>query len=101
MGKQITFEHNGSTYTLEFNRAAMIALENDGVVLKKAEEMPITTIYKFFKAALVKHHPKMTEQMAQELFEEQGDLFELMSDLSDMFKDSAEKVGEVKRKKNW
>lgn len=71
--RSISFSWEGSTYTLEYNRAAAELLEKKfGInIIKMAsgEEMRITDLPELFRVALMMHHPNMKTSTANTLYD--------------------------------
>ena len=56
MAKQITFEHNGKEYTLEFTRESIKQMEREGFVSSDVITKPMLTLPKLFAGAFKAHH---------------------------------------------
>ena len=84
----ITFEWNGTMYTLEYNRESLNVLEKRfGVNIAKlvsGAEVRITDLPNMFMAATMMHHPNMKTDTVKTLFDLMPDKFELFAALSGM-----------------
>lgn len=56
MAKQITFEHKGKEYTLEFTRESIKQMEREGFVSNDVITKPMLTLPKLFAGAFKAHH---------------------------------------------
>lgn len=56
MAKQITFEHKGKEYTLEFTRDSIKQMEREGFVSNDVVNKPMLTLPKLFAGAFKAHH---------------------------------------------
>ena len=57
MNTQIKLEYQGVEYTLEYNRAAVKALEANGFNAAEILDKPMTNIELMFQCAFIKNHP--------------------------------------------
>ena len=62
MAKQITFEHNGKEYTLEFTRESIKQMEREGFVSNDVVTKPMLTLPRLFAGAFKAHHRFDTKQ---------------------------------------
>lgn len=58
--KPMTFEVDGETYTLEFNRNSVISAERAGFRSDLIAEQPMTMLPILFYAAFKKNHPRIS-----------------------------------------
>ena len=59
MNTQIKLTYNGITYTLEYNRQAVKALEAVGFNIAEFATKPMTNLDNAFAAAFMKNHPNV------------------------------------------
>lgn len=84
--KPITFEWNGTTYTLEFNRnTAKIAETQFDISVDKIRSGCITLAPDMFYCALLMHHPNIKTSVAEQMFECLGDKSTLFARLFAMY----------------
>lgn len=69
MAKQIKFEFEGNSYTLEYNRKAIVEMEKSGVNLQDAEANPFSTYEALIKYAFYKNHKLLVENNPDKIFE--------------------------------
>jgi hypothetical protein len=97
MAKQIEFEVKGKTYLLEYNRTAIRKAEAAGLDFSNMGEKVVTTPTTLFYGALTMHHPEITLDKADELYDEVADP-ELVKELSEMALSCIEKMYSEKPK---
>ena len=56
MAKQLTFEHKGKTYTLEYTRESIKQMEREGFVASNIATKPMTTLPQLFAGAFKANH---------------------------------------------
>ncbi len=56
MAKQLSFEHKGKEYTLEFTRESVKQMEREGFVANDIISKPMLTLPKLFAGAFLAHH---------------------------------------------
>lgn len=72
--KPITFEYDGKTYILEFNRNTVIAAERDGLVIGNVVDMPASTIPLLFYHSFKMHHKNIKRSETDAILEAIGGL---------------------------
>lgn len=80
----IVFEHRGTQYNLEFTRDSIKQMERAGFNLDTAQAQPMTSLLTLFKGAFVAHHPRTSQNIIDEIWENLGDkdgLFEALVNL--------------------
>lgn len=80
----IVFESNGTQYTLEYTRDAIKQMERSGFSLDNAANQPISSLLVLFKGAFIAHHPRTSQAVIDEIWDNLGDkdgLFEALIDL--------------------
>lgn len=68
MNTKINLTYNDKTYTLEYDRASAKLLEKAGFELEKFLEKPLTNIELAFTGAFIKNHPKLDQNIIDELY---------------------------------
>lgn len=87
IAKQITISHEGTTYTLEFNRKAVERLERQGFVLDDVVSKPLTTLPALFHGAFYMHHSGITRERTDAILYSIADTTGLVGRLADMYND--------------
>ncbi len=64
-----TIEIDGKEYTLCLTRKAIKLAEKSGLTLDGFEKRPINTIDLLWRASLLKNHPEINEDKAEDLYE--------------------------------
>ena len=85
MGKQLTFEYDGKTYTLEFNRKVVAAMERQGFNLNDIGSKPVLTIPKLFSGAFMMHHSSIKQSKIDEIYSKISNKQELLTQLAEMY----------------
>lgn len=89
MAKTIRLEYGGTPYTLEFTRAAVAKLENEGVTLSAIESKPMNTLTQLFRGAFWAHHRNLRAQTIDEIFAKTPNKEALFQRLVEMFAEPA------------
>lgn len=85
MSKSIVINWNGTDYTMEFNRNAVVALEAIGFNLNEIISKPNTMIPLLVQGAFYMHHPNMKQDTAMAIFADQKDKMDLIGALREMY----------------
>lgn len=110
MAMQITFSYEGRDYTLEFTRASVKRMEDQGFKVHSAEAAPMSAAFDLFRGAFFAHHRNIDSRTVEKIFGKLGDLNEWTADLLEMYKDTfeptnasdgEEKEGGIQRTKSW
>ena len=83
----LTFDYNGTTYTMEFNRRSVEVLEkNFGMSVSKAlnGDINMSDLPNVFRCSLLMHHPRMKQQTVDMLYDQMGNKTDLMSALLEL-----------------
>lgn len=85
MAKQLTFEHKGKTYTLEYTRESIKQMEREGFIASNVATKPMTTLPQLFAGAFKANHrfdvkQKQIDEMF-ELFENKSALVEKLAEM--------------------
>ncbi len=87
MLEYLTFEYNGTTYTMEFNRKALEVLEKQfgiSVAALLRGEINVSDLPNIFRCSLLMHHPRMKQTTVDMLFGMLGDKAELTTALVEL-----------------
>lgn len=91
MAKQLTFEHKGKTYTLEYTRESIKQMEREGFIASNIATKPMTTLPQLFVGAFKANH---RFDVKQKQIEEMFGLFKnksaLVEKLAEMYSDPME-----------
>lgn len=64
----IQIEYKDEVYTLGFSRRTIQQMEKQGFVLEEVMSKPATLVPMFFKGAFLMHHPRIREEVVNEIF---------------------------------
>ena len=73
MSTKINIEYNGNDYTLEFTRNAVKQMEQQGFVLDKIAEQPMTMVPMLVYGAFAKNHKGIKRSLVDEIYEHISD----------------------------
>lgn len=90
MGKSINFEFEGRTYTLEYNRAAIQAMEKRGFAASEMGDKPATMIPLLFEGAFVMHHRFEKAERIRQIYDQLTNKAELIGKLAEMYNEPLE-----------
>lgn len=83
----VNIEISETLYTLEFNRRALVKMEEKGFAIKDVEVKIFTSIEFLFWGALLKHHNGITLQRSNQLLDEvlkEYDVVEVLQTLQEL-----------------
>lgn len=107
MNKQITFTYDGKEYTLEYTRNTVRQMERQGFVAEDVEQKPMVAL-DLFKGAFIKHHPSVSDERKETIYDALEGKKELITALFEMYADTVktlmaepEKGKNVKWTPNW
>lgn len=69
MNKQIEFTYEGVDYTLEYDRASIRYMENNGLDMGAISSRPATMMSILWQGAFLKNHKKETPDKIQRMYE--------------------------------
>ncbi len=85
--ESITFEYNGATYVMEYNRRALEMLEKkfDVNVMEMLQgNVSISDLPNLFRCSLLMHHPRMSQPVIEKMYEMMADKAGLMTALVEL-----------------
>lgn len=85
MAKQINFDYEGKSYTLEFNRKSVETMEKQGFVASDIKEKPMLTLPALFSGAFLAHHRFMKTEVIDEIYSKFTNRQELIGKLAEMY----------------
>ena len=83
--KNIFLTYEDKKYTLEFNRKTIRAMERQGFVASKLEDMPMSMIMHLFSGAFMMHHRNITESEVDKIYESIRNKEDFLAKLSEMY----------------
>lgn len=92
---QIKLKYEGVEYLLEYNRAAVKAIEHNGFNVNTFLEKPMSNIELAFQGAFIKNHPKVSQTTISEIFEHCPNKQELIQSLYSMISECYETLFNV------
>ena len=108
MAKTVTFNYQGKDYTLEYNRDAIIKMEEQCFKAnEKAEDAQFTTVWLLFKGAFWKNHRDVSNDTVETILKAISDKQKLYERLLEMIKEAYETIskdsesGNVNWVANW
>ena len=84
MNTKITLDYKGETFTLEYDKTSIKALENLGVDLMNILSKPVTNMDAMFQCAFIKHHPRISVAKVDEILKSCSNKTELLQALLTM-----------------
>lgn len=85
MAKTLTFEFEGTTYTLEYTRRTVQEMERTGFVAGDIETKPMTVLPQLWEGAFLAHHRFVKRDTVQKIFERLTNKEELIGKLAEMY----------------
>jgi hypothetical protein len=92
MNTQIKLTYQGVEYTLEYNRAAVKALEANGFNGGEIFDKPMTNIELMFQCAFIKNHPNTQMSVITDILKECPNKNELLAQLKLMIDETYESL---------
>lgn len=84
MNKTITFEYNDNTYTLEYTRKSVMAIERMGFDYNEIYSKPVTSLTTLFRGAFLSKHSTIPVEQIDKILEE-FDKDDLLATLGAMY----------------
>lgn len=107
MSKQIVFDYDGKTYTLEYTRKSIKRMESRGFVFSEIETKPVTRMPELFAGAFLTNHSGINQETIDKIysgFDEKenliGALMEMYADTLNTLVENPEKNG-ISWVKSW
>lgn len=109
MSKKITFNYGGTEYTLEYTRKTIVQMEKEGFNVADLETKVMTTIPMLYEGAFKCHHPRITQEKLDEIYDSIENKDEFLGALAEMCAEPYEKLmaepkgkkGNTKWSKGW
>lgn len=83
--RTIKFTHESTEYTLEFTRATVRRMENDGFDVHELLKKPATYVPELFAGAFLSKHRFVKRSVIDEIYSKIGNKRELLSTLIEMY----------------
>ena len=101
--KQITFEYEGKSYTLEYTKNSVRAMERRGFIADEIDTKPMTTIPELFAGAFLANHSTVRREKIDKIYEALNGKQRLVLALIEMYNETLEYlVDEVDEgNENW
>lgn len=91
MAKQLTFEHKGKEYTLEYTRESIKQMEREGFIASNVATKPMTTLPQLFAGAFKANHRfDVKQKQIDEMFGLFKNKSALVEKLAEMYADPME-----------
>lgn len=90
MAKTITFNFEGTDYTLEYTRATVATLEKQGFNISEISEKPLTTIPALFAGAFLAHHRFVKRDVIDRIYDKMTNKMDLVMRLAEMYNEPIE-----------
>lgn len=105
MSKQINFTYDSTNFTLEFNRAAVRRMEANGFVIGEITDKPMTMIPKLVAGAFYMHHPTVSAERVNEIYDAIPNKSEFLKKLGELYEEPMETLmddpKDKSKKVNW
>ncbi len=85
MAKQLRFEYDDKTYTLEFTRKTVTEMERNGFIANDINDKPMTVLPALFEGAFLAHHRFTKKDKIQEMFDKMTNKEDLIGKLAEMY----------------
>lgn len=90
MAKTITFNFEGTDYTLEYTRATVSTLEKQGFNISEISEKPLTTLPALFAGAFLAHHRFVKRDVIDRIYDKMTNKMDLVMRLAEMYNEPIE-----------
>ncbi len=85
MAKQLTFNYEGTEYTLEYTRRTVSEMESKGFVADDIDTKPMTVLPQLFAGAFLAHHRWVKNNLIEEIYSKLPHKEELIGKLAEMY----------------
>ena len=90
MAKTITFNFEGTDYTLEYTRATVATLEKQGFNISEISEKPLTILPALFAGAFLAHHRFVKRDVIDRIYDKMTNKMDLVMRLAEMYNEPIE-----------
>lgn len=84
MSKTLTIKHRGETFTLEYTRRSVKAMEDSGFVAAKVKDYPMMLL-DLFAGAFFSNHPRVKRQKIEQIYDSLPGKDALLEKLVEMY----------------
>ena len=84
MAKTLNIAYKGDTYTLEYTRRAVKAMEDSGFIASRVKDFPMTLL-DLFAGAFITNHPKVKRQKIEQIYDSLPNTDGLLEKLVEMY----------------
>ena len=84
MAKILNITHKGETYTLEYTRRTVKAMEDSGFIASEVSKFPMSLL-KLFSGAFEANHSKVKQQKREQIYDSLVDKTGLLEKLVEMY----------------
>lgn len=84
MAKTVTLTYEKCDYTLEFTRRSIKQMEDNGFIVTEVEKKPMM-ILDIFRGAFIAHHPRVSREKIDEIYDQIGNKRALVERLVEMY----------------
>ena len=92
MAKTITFNYDGTEYTLEFTRDSVAQMQKSGFKTSDIDNEYMIVLPELFAGAFLAHHPHIRRTLVDEIFSHFTNKVELVGKLAEMYNDPLEQL---------
>ena len=92
MNKKIEFNYDDVDYTLEYNRDAVVYVEERGFNISEIKTKPVTMLNILWQGAFYKNHRKEKLDKIQEIYDSIGNKSDLNAALTEMYYEAYESL---------
>ena len=107
MAKQLKFEYENVSYTLEYTRKSIEQMERQGFLASEIAEKPLSTLPALFAGAFYAHHRFIKRDTVDAIFSKLSNKESLIAKLAEMYNEPIEALfdepeeGNVKWEASW
>ena len=88
--KTLSINYEGTVYTLEFTRRSIENMERQGFNIDEVRTKPLTVLPAFFRGAFLAHHPRLSRDIVDKIYEGLPNKEGLLDKLSEMYAEPIE-----------
>lgn len=85
MAKQLRFEYEDKTYTLEYTRKTVTEMERNGFIANDITDKPMTVLPALFAGAFLAHHRFVKKDKIDDIFSHMTNKEDLIGKLAEMY----------------
>lgn len=85
MAKQLRFDYEDKSYTLEYTRKTVTEMERNGFIANDITEKPMTVLPALFAGAFLAHHRFVKKDKIDDIFSHMTNKEDLIGKLAEMY----------------